>query len=80
MRSWCYCSSTCSTADPHESFGRLLASTQIRAQRGILSLLPNALAADEKRRTIFDAKNLEPDPPQGTRVRGEEDPPSLRHI
>ncbi len=58
----------------------LLASTQIRAQRGILSLLPNALAADEKRRTIFDAKNLEPDPLQGTRVRGEEDPPSLRHI
>jgi hypothetical protein len=43
--------------------------------RGILSLLPNPPAADEKRRTIFDAKNLEPDPPQGTRVRGEEDPP-----
>src|SRR5262245_60598631 len=51
----------------------LLASTQLRTQRGILSLLPNPLAAGERRRTIFDAKNLEPDPPQGTRVRGEED-------
>jgi Zn-dependent metalloprotease len=53
----------------------LLASTRIRAQRGILGLLPNPLATGEKRRTIFDAKNMEPDPPQGVRVRGEEDPP-----
>ena len=53
----------------------LLASTQIRAQRDILSLLPNALGAGEKRRTIFDAKNMEPDPPQGVRVRGENDSP-----
>src|SRR5262245_18957206 len=53
----------------------LLASTQIRAKRDILSLLPNATAAGEKRRTVFDAKNTEPDPPQGIRVRGEEDPP-----
>ena len=53
----------------------LLASTQIRAQRDILSLLPNPLATGEKRRTIYDAKNMEPDPPVGTRVRGEEDPP-----
>ena len=53
----------------------LLASTQIRAQRDILSLLPNPLAAGEKRRTVYDAKNMEPDPPAGTRVRGEEDPP-----
>jgi len=57
----------------------LLASTQIRAQRGILSLLPNPVAAGEKRRTIFNAKNMEPDPPQGTRVRGEEDPPFSDH-
>jgi Zn-dependent metalloprotease len=57
----------------------LLASTQIRAQRDILSLLPNPLAAGEKRRTIFDPKNMEPDPPQGTRVRGEEDPPVSDH-
>jgi Zn-dependent metalloprotease len=57
----------------------LLASTQIRAQRDIISLLPNALAVGEKRRTIFDAKNAEPDPPQGTRVRGEEDPPVSDH-
>src|SRR5262245_23009325 len=53
----------------------LLASAQIRAERDILSALPNAMSAGEKRRTIFDAKNMEPDPPQGTRVRGEGDPP-----
>ena len=53
----------------------LLASTQIRAKRDILSLLPNPASAGEKRRTIFDAKNAEPDPPQGVRVRGEGDPP-----
>src|SRR5262245_20670643 len=53
----------------------LLASTQIRAKRDILSLLPNPASAGEKRRTIFDAKNAEPDPPQGVRVRGEGHPP-----
>ena len=53
----------------------LLASTQIRARRDILGMLPNPPGAGEKRRTIFDAKNMEPDPPQGMRVRGEEDPP-----
>src|SRR5215510_15990504 len=53
----------------------LLASTQIRAKRDILSLLPNPISAGEKRRTIFDAKNMEPDPPQGVRVRGEDDGP-----
>jgi hypothetical protein len=34
----------------------LLPSTQIRAQRGILSLFPNPLAAGEKRRSIFDRR------------------------
>src|SRR5215831_8005059 len=53
----------------------LLASTQMRAKRELLGVLPNATAAGEKRRTIFDAKNMEPDPPQGVRVRGEDDPP-----
>lgn len=53
----------------------LLASTQIRAKRDLLSLMPNATAAGEKRRTIFDAKNSEDDPPQGVRIRGEDDPP-----
>lgn len=53
----------------------LLTSTQIRAQRNILSLLPAGTTAGEKRRTIYDAKNLEPDPPQGMLVRGEGDKP-----
>ena len=52
----------------------LLASTQIRAKRDLLSLMPNATSAGEKRRTIFDAKNAEDDPPTGVRVRGEDDP------
>jgi Zn-dependent metalloprotease len=52
----------------------LLASTQIRAKRDLLSLMPNATGTGEKRRTIFDAKNTEEDPPQGVRVRGEDDP------
>lgn len=54
----------------------LLISTQIRAQRNVLSLLPTATAAGEKRRTIYDAQNNEPQPPQGGRVRGEGDSPS----
>ena len=53
----------------------LLASTQIRAKRDILALLPNPTVAGEKRRTIYDAKHLESDPPQGVRVRGEDDAP-----
>jgi Zn-dependent metalloprotease len=53
----------------------LLSSTQIRAKRDLLGLLPNLACAGEKRRTIFDAKNGEPEPPQGERVRGEGDPP-----
>src|SRR5262245_18366346 len=53
----------------------LLASTQMRAKRELLGVLPNATAAGEKRRTIFDAKNMEADRPQGLRVRGENDPP-----
>src|SRR5262252_7699456 len=53
----------------------LLASTQIRAKRDLLSLMPNATSAGEKRRTVLDAKNTEEDPPTGVRVRGEEDPP-----
>jgi Zn-dependent metalloprotease len=52
----------------------LLVSTQIRAKRDLLSLMPNATGTGEKRRTIFDAKNMEEDPPQGVRVRGEDDP------
>ena len=52
----------------------LLASTQIRAKRDLLSLMPNATGTGEKRRTIFDSKNTEEDPPQGVRVRGEDDP------
>jgi hypothetical protein len=69
-------SSTAATRKLREiALNTLLASTQIWVQRGILSLLPNPPAADEKRRTIFDAKNSEPDPRQGTRIRGEEDPP-----
>ena len=53
----------------------LLASTQFRAKRDLLSLLPNPMGVGEKRRTIFDAKNVESDLPQGVRVRGEDDPP-----
>jgi len=58
----------------------LLASTPIRVQRGILSLLPNALAADEKRRTIFAAKSLEPDPPRARGSAARKILRSLRHI
>src|SRR5262245_4476106 len=54
----------------------MLTSTQIRSQRKILSLLPSATAAGVKRRTIYDAKNAEPDPPKGTLVRGEGDKPT----
>ena len=43
----------------------LLASTRIRAQRNVLSLLPVGTTAGEKRCTIYDAKNFEPYPPQG---------------
>lgn len=51
----------------------LLTSTQIRAQRTVLALAPTATAAGEKRRTIFDAKHGEPEPPRGVLVRGEGD-------
>lgn len=54
----------------------LLTSTQIRAQRNILSLLPTAHSAGQKRRTIYDAKNQAPDPPQGALIRGEGDAPA----
>lgn len=54
----------------------LLASTQIRAQRSFLALLPAGTTAGEKRRTIYDAKNMETDPPKGTLVRGEGDKPT----
>jgi Zn-dependent metalloprotease len=54
----------------------LLTSTQIRAQRSLLGALPGVTAAGEKRRTIYDAKNAEPDPPSGKLVRGEGDKPS----
>lgn len=53
----------------------LLASTQIRAKRDILAALLNPTVAGEKRRTIYDAKHMESDPPQGVRVRGEDDAP-----
>ena len=54
----------------------LLTSTQVRSQRTLLALLPGATSAGEKRRTIYDAKTAEPDPPKGTLVRGEGDSPS----
>ena len=55
----------------------LMTSTQIRAQRNIVSLLPNtAQGGNGKRRTIYDAKNQEPDPPRGARIRGEGDKPA----
>lgn len=55
----------------------LMTSTQIRAQRNIVSLLPNtAQGGNGKRRTIYDAKNQEPDPPRGVRIRGEGDKPA----
>jgi len=54
----------------------LLTSTQIRSQRTILALLPGATSAGVKRRTIYDAKNAEPEPPKGTLVRGEGDNPT----
>ncbi len=54
----------------------LLSSTAIRAQRSILSLLPMGLSAGQKRRTIYDAKNQAPDPPQGMLIRGEGDAPA----
>jgi Zn-dependent metalloprotease len=51
----------------------LLTSTQIRAQRRVLALVPGGTSAGEKRRTIFDAKHGEPEPPRGVLVRGEGD-------
>jgi Zn-dependent metalloprotease len=54
----------------------LLTSTQIRTQRSLVGALPGGTAAGEKRRTIYDAKNMEPDPPSGTLIRGEGDQPS----
>src|SRR5262249_22516728 len=54
----------------------LLMSTQIRSQRTLLALLPGATSAGTKRRTIYDARNAEPDPPSGVLVRGEGDNPA----
>jgi len=54
----------------------MLASAHIRAQRDIIAMLPNRTSVGEKRRTIFDAQHLEPDPPQGVLVRAEGAPPS----
>jgi Zn-dependent metalloprotease len=54
----------------------LLISGQIRAQRTILAGLPAVTSGGGRRRTIYDARNGEPDPPTGVRVRGEGDPPS----
>ena len=54
----------------------LLTSTQIRTQRSLVGALAVATAAGEKRRTIYDAKNMEPDPPSGTLVRSEGGKPS----
>jgi Zn-dependent metalloprotease len=53
-----------------------LLSTQIRAERRVLGLLPLGMPAGEKRRTIYDARNLETSPPSGTLVRGEGDAPT----
>src|SRR5262245_61798028 len=53
----------------------LLTSAQLRAQRAILGLLSIGTPAGEKRRTIYDARNGEPDPPSGTLARGEGDAP-----
>jgi Zn-dependent metalloprotease len=53
----------------------LLTSTQIRARRTLLAALPGSTSTGEKRRTIFDAHNQEPEPPTGTLERGETDAP-----
>jgi Zn-dependent metalloprotease len=54
----------------------LLTSTKFRSQRRLLAAMPGGTNAGEKRRTIYDAKNLEPEPPAGKLVRGEGDPTS----
>jgi Zn-dependent metalloprotease len=53
----------------------MIVASHMRAQRGVLALLPSlGTPAGEKRRTIYDAKNAETDPPHGALVRGEGDP------
>jgi Zn-dependent metalloprotease len=54
----------------------LILSTQIRSRRTLMAMLPGAASAGTKRRTIYDARNAEPDPPSGTLVRGEGDNPT----
>src|SRR5262245_39128008 len=54
----------------------LIASTKFRAQRSLLGGLLGGTTAGVKRRTIYDAKNMETEPPRGTLVRGEGDPPN----
>jgi Zn-dependent metalloprotease len=51
----------------------LVLSERLRARRQLLSDLPAAVPAGEKRRTVFDAKHRETLP--GTLVRAEGDPP-----
>jgi len=52
----------------------LVLSERLRARRQVLSDLPAAVPAGQKRRTVFDAKHLETLP--GTLVRAEGDPPA----
>jgi Zn-dependent metalloprotease len=52
----------------------LVLSERLRARRQVISDLPAAVPAGQKRRTVFDARHLETLP--GTLVRAEGDPPS----
>src|SRR2546423_3748989 len=52
----------------------LVLSERLRARRQLLSELPAAVPAGQKRRTVFDARRRETLP--GTLVRAEGDPPS----
>ena len=54
----------------------LVTSTQLRARRSLVGRMPGAAGAGQKRRTIYDARHAEPDPPAGALVRGEGDHPS----
>src|SRR5262249_60779683 len=51
------------------------AARQTRAKRDTLARLTTPTVGGENRRTIYDANHLESDPPQGVRVRGEDDAP-----
>jgi Zn-dependent metalloprotease len=52
----------------------LATSVELRTRRTILGLLPATTSTGTKRRTIFDARNAEPQPAGGVLVRGEGGP------